>query len=682
MQYDDLLSGSEAILYPETADVRRYRNLWIPTRDGTQLAADVYLPIDRPPPGCLPVVLEYIPYCKDHANLNLRPFYLRLPREGYLFVRVDIRGTGASPGVSRDEYLPIEQQDACDVIEWLADQSWCTGQVNMMGISYGGFTALQVASLAPPHLVSIVPVDFTDDRYRDDCHYRGGLMRLYYNLAHYGGSMIASNAMPPMWESGDGEQWAAVWQERLQGSEPYILKAYRHQVDGPYWRHGSVGDDPGKINCPVFMIGGWQDGYMNCNLRLYQKLSAPKKLLVGPWNHAMPDMAVPGPRIDYIREVIRWLDYWCKNIDTGIMRDPPLTLFMQTYQPPDADRLEAAGQWRKEKTWPTADGFEKTYWLGAENRLASAPGSNNQDTLDYEPMVGVHGGLFSGGLPFGLAGDQRPDEALSVCYDSDILADDLHLLGRAKVKLTVQSNVAVLGFCASLSDVASDGRSHLVAKGIVNLTRRDSMQNPEAAKPGLKYDLEIELDATGWIFGTGHRIRLSISNADWPNVWPTPYPARSQIFHGQNHPSCLILPLVPARPRAKVPELVPAQTDKTHLSSAVEPPVWRATHNLLSGCCEVEIGHQFSHRLSPQTVFERIESGRFYLDPKRPGAAGGVGHHLHRLRGANMVVSAEANITIQATVTHFQFMINLEVRLNGKSYFNRQWLESIPRNLL
>ncbi len=163
----------------------------------------------------------------------------------------------------------------------------------MMGISYGGFTALQVATLQPPHLTSIIPVDFTDDRYTDDCHYRGGLLRMYYDLGWYGTRMIAWNAMPtdPIVAS-DGAR-ARTWERHVAEDEPYLLAWLRHQVDGPYWRQGSVADIADRIACPAFLIGGWRDGYPNPPLRLFERLAGPTRLLIGPWDHRYPDAAHP-----------------------------------------------------------------------------------------------------------------------------------------------------------------------------------------------------------------------------------------------------------------------------------------------------------------------------------------------------------------------------------------------------
>ncbi|MBN1316916.1 MAG: CocE/NonD family hydrolase, partial [Anaerolineales bacterium] len=332
----------------QIAGVNVIKNVLIPMRDGVMLAADLYVPDNvinlESTDVSLSVVVEYTPYRKDEVTAG-DTWYDRFPRHGYVMARVDVRGTGASGGVSKDEYMAQEQVDGYDVIEWLASQPWCNGHVNMIGLSYGGNTCLQVATLDPPHLTSIIPIYFTDDRYTDDCHYRGGLLRMYYDAGAYGNEMNVYNTMPP-YPEWSGADWAQLWEERLEHNEPYILKWLEHQTNDAYWRHGSVQDCPERIQCPVFMIGGWRDGYPNPPFRLYQKLSVPKKLLIGPWNHSLPDVAVPGPRIDYLHEVLRWLDFWCKGEKTGIMDDPPVTVFVQRYNQPLPDRQTSLGEWR------------------------------------------------------------------------------------------------------------------------------------------------------------------------------------------------------------------------------------------------------------------------------------------------------------------------------------------------
>jgi putative CocE/NonD family hydrolase len=676
----------EAITLDLADGVELVKNVLIPMRDGVRLAADLYVPAGREDAERWPVVMEYTPYRKDDVDLGSRPFYLFLPRHGYVVARVDIRGTGASEGVSTDEYTAQEQQDGCDAIEWLARQPWCDGHVNMMGISYGGFTALQVAAHAPPHLTSIIPIDFTDDRYTDDCHYRGGLLRLYYDIAYYGGQMVSRNALPPHSEW-SGERWAQVWKQHLAHNEPYLLQWYRHQTDGEYWRQGSVRDCPERIQCPVFLIGAWRDGYPNPPLRLYQALQVPRKVLVGPWNHALPDVAIPGPRIDYLREILRWLDHWCKGADTGIMDEPPVVVFMQHYQLPDVERLDTVGDWRAEASWPPPGVGEHTLFLREGGMLddgPQAPGDDRSggDTFEYDPRVGVTAGLWSGGIPFGLPGDQRPDEALSLVYTTRPLDQAVHILGWPRAVLHVSSSAPVIGFSVSLCDVAPDGRSHLVAKGMLNATRRESLSEPKPLTPGEIYELDIQIDCTAWMFSQGHRIRLSIASADWPNVWPTPQAATNQVYWGAAHPSRLILPIVPARGSATPPRFHPSSQSVSHHSEATNPPTWRVIREQLTSRASVDLHFGTTWRVSDTTVIERESSSSFDVSPHRPSDAGARGRHIFRLVHPRRVIEACSDVAVQATPTHFHLAIELEVRVNGALHFTKHWAESVPRHYL
>jgi putative CocE/NonD family hydrolase len=677
---------SQPAALPIAEGVELVKNLRIPMRDGIHLAGDLYLPTGQGAGDRWPVVLEYTPYRKDDVDLAGRPFYTRLPRQGYAVARVDIRGTGASEGVSIDEYTLEEQLDGYDAVEWLARQPWCDGHVNMMGISYGGFTALQVASHNPPHLTSIIPIDFTDDRYTDDCHYRGGLLRLYYDIAHYGGQMVARNALPPYpeWSGGD---WARIWEHHLAHDEPYLLKWYRHQVDGEYWRVGSVRDAPERIQCPAFLIGGWRDGYTNPPLRLFQQLKVPRKVLVGPWNHALPDSAIPGPRIDYLREVVRWLDHWCKGRDTGIMDEPPVVVYMQRHQPPDPERLDTLGEWRAETGWPPPGADEMTLYLGAGGVLGGEPPReadplSGADAFAYDPSVGLMGGLWSAGVPYGLPGDQRPDEALSLVYTTPPLAEAVSMLGWPRVLLHASSSAPVIGFAASLSDVAPDGTSHLVAKGMLNATRRRSLREPEPLEPGAIYELDVEIDCSAWTFAPGHRIRLSIASADWPNVWPTPYLATNRVYRGAAHPSRLVLPTVPAGGSAAPPQFQPSASSVRRHAEAAGPRTWRVSRNHLTGRLTADLRYGGSWRVAGATVVERDSSSTFDLDPGDPAGASGRARHVFRVLRPNHETEARADVSVQGTATHFCITIELVVRVNGALHFTRRWAEAVPRQLV
>ncbi len=274
------------------------RRVWIPMADGVRLAATLYLPEQGPSP----VVLEALPYRKDDVTAGDRSEYRRLrDRHGYAVCRVDLRGTGSSEGTATDEYPPGEQDDLCQVIAWLAEQPWSTGAVGMYGTSYSGFNSLQVAAERPPALKAVIAIYASDDRYSDDVHYAGGALRLL-DLVDYPLYMVALNALPPA-PALAGPAWRERWRERVEAAEPWLLRWLEEQVDGPYWRQGSLRPAYERIVCPTMLVGGWADGYRNASFRVLERLRAPARLLLGPWSHMATDASRPGPRIDLVPEM-------------------------------------------------------------------------------------------------------------------------------------------------------------------------------------------------------------------------------------------------------------------------------------------------------------------------------------------------------------------------------------------
>ncbi len=196
-------------------------------------------------------------------------------------------------------------EDALDLIRWIRAQPWCSGAIGMMGISWGGFNALQVAAKRPEGLRAIVSVCASDDRYADDAHYMGGCL-LNENLV-WGSALFTLEALPPdprVW----GERWRELWRERLEGAELFSERWLRHPRRDGYWKHGSVSEEYEAIACPVFAVGGWADAYTNSVPRLLSRLRVPRKGLVGPWAHAYPHLATPGPAIGFLQELRRWWD--------------------------------------------------------------------------------------------------------------------------------------------------------------------------------------------------------------------------------------------------------------------------------------------------------------------------------------------------------------------------------------
>ena len=241
--------------------VRELENVLIPMADGTRLAAKVWLPeaADADP---VPAILEYIPYRKNdwtwRRDSTMHPYFAG---HGYACVRVDLRGAGESDGVLLDEYLEQELDDGVEAIAWIAAQPWCTGAVGMFGISWGGFNGLQVAARRPPALKTVITLCSTDDRYADDVHYMGGCL-LGVDMLPWASLMYVWNGTPPD-PAIVGDDWRETWLSRLRETPPFVEAWLTHQRRDAYWKHGSVCEDFSAIECPVYAIGGWVDGYSN-----------------------------------------------------------------------------------------------------------------------------------------------------------------------------------------------------------------------------------------------------------------------------------------------------------------------------------------------------------------------------------------------------------------------------------
>ena len=292
-----------------------------------------------------------IPYGKDNwrrnADVGRGEWFAA---RGYVFVRVDVRGTGSSAGVALDEYTEDETRDGYDAVEWVAAQPWCTGAVGMWGISYGAFTSIQVAKLRPPHLLAIVPVQGTDDRYRTDVHYIGGCVTAS-ELSQYGVSQVAMNAMPP--DVGlRGEGWLEEWRARLEATPPWLIGWLRNQTDGPYWRPGSLAPNYDAIEAAIFNVGGWCDAYVDSAFRMQARCTAPSRTLVGNWVHGWPHDSNPGPNIDELHEVVRFFDRWLKDERNGLDDEPAVVWFERDYSVPEPFPEAWPGRWRATSAFP------------------------------------------------------------------------------------------------------------------------------------------------------------------------------------------------------------------------------------------------------------------------------------------------------------------------------------------
>ena len=529
------------------------RHEMIPLPDGISLAVTLYLPPDADS-APVPAILEYLPYRKDDQMLARDyDLYGYLIAHGYAGARVDIRGTGRSEGaLPEGEYTEQEQADAEAVIAWLAARPWCTGAVGMWGISWGGFNAIQVAIRRPPALRAIIAVDASDDLFHDDVHYIDGLL----HLDEYALMIDHLNALPP---APDFPLDEATLTGRFDAA-PWMMTWLGEQQDGPYWRRASLRPDYSRLTVPAFLIGGWWDGYRDSVFRMAAAVPAPTRVLLGPWNHTFPHDAEPGPAIEWRAEAVRWWDHWLKGADTGLLAEPPVTVFVQHWRPPEPRLADLPGAWRSEDALPPERTTSLVLYCGPGRSLADAPGPPDTASLRYVPSAGIEAGHWWGEL----TPDQRGTDAFCLVFDSEPLAGDLEILGLPRVEIFGSADASPLNWFARVSDVAPDQTVTLVAGG-GRPDRPDPLRDPAEPMPGasgLQADpepdwLPLQLHAASWVFPRGHRIRLAISNAMWPMIWPTPRPATATIRLGPTG-TRLVLPVVPAQDRP-VPEF-PAPT--------------------------------------------------------------------------------------------------------------------------
>ena len=266
------------------------------------------------------------------------------------------------------------------------------------------------------------------------------------------------------------------------------------------------------------IVAGWADGYRNATFRVFEELDMPKRLLFGPWSHASPESALPGPHIDLVPEMIRWWNRWLRDDANGIDEEPPITLFARRSTKLEPDGAEVRGDWRYEPGWPL-DRVRTDRWeLDDAQRPIGAV-----DVLEVRGDVGVTASISCAGLlPFGQPFDQRPDEAYSLVYDFGELDEELEILGYPTPRSHGDGDRALAFLSAKLCDVFEDGTSILVSRGFLNLTRRDSLTDPQPLEPGRSYRVVVELDVTSWTFERGHRVRLDLAGSDWPERLASP----------------------------------------------------------------------------------------------------------------------------------------------------------------
>lgn len=628
--------------------------------DGVRLSTTVFRPVVE---GRYPVLLELLPYRKDDMfYLRDYPLYSYFARRGFVVLKVDVRGTGSSEGRLPDrEYSDQEIQDALEIIEQASRWSFTNGKVGMFGISWSGFNAIQVGMRKPPALKAILAVDASDDLYHDDIHYLDGVL----HFDEYRISIDHDNALPDSLEYRIDEDYFRNRFDR----EPWVFEVMRQQRDGPFWRRGSLRfQEP--LTLPTYLIGGQLDFYRDSIPRMLESAEAPVLAEIGPWNHAWPDNGEPGPNYEWRANLCRWWDHWLKGEDNGVLDRPRLAVFVRAGHPPDSKLKMTPGRWRYED-WP----IERTDWWplypGPEGLSAQA--AVGEQKLSYVPGRGTGAGLWWGEPTGDVAGDAEG----ALVYDSRPLTDPAEIVGLPRVGFRAAVDARAANWSVRLEDVGPDGRVSLVTGANLNGSQNADRLNPADLTPGRFEDYRLELHFTTWTFKPGHRIRLSLSNAQFPMSWPAPQLSQSRLSFGPE--TRLELPVTPAGDGRR-PDFPPP-----------EPREERGDARWLAGGWPESVK---TEQAGDQTRVTWKGSDSFEIEDRRYDLTQSIVWQTRRGRPADSSLVAEADRRIQlpdrvlrlraefrlrsdATDFHLDYLRRLEV--DGRQVRERRWREKIKR---
>ena len=665
--------------------IKKIEHFWITLKDGCRLAARMWLPADAETKP-VPAVLEYIPYRKrDGTRGRDEPMHGYFAGHGYAAIRVDMRGSGESDDVLQDEYLQLELDDAVQVIDWIVRQPWCDGTVGMMGKSWGGFNCLQVAAMRPKPLKAVLSVCSTDDRYADDIHYMGGCL---LNDNHWWGAIMLGFQARPADPQLFGTGWRDNWLRRLNEMPFWPAIWMKHQARDGYWRHGSICEDYGAIQCPVMLVGGWADAYTNAIPRMLEHLKVPRRGIIGPWAHLYPHDGLPGPAIGFLQEAVKWWDHWLKGAKNGAMDGPMLWSWLEDSARPATTATYREGRWVGDQTWPSSSVTTQTWSLGA-GVLAQAPQPAGDLAICSPQTVGMGCGEWMGaGCPGEMPADQRMDDAGSLMFDSAPLSQHLDLLGAPVLDLEFSVDRPVAQIGVRLSDVFPDGAAQRASYAVFNLNHLAGHDRPQQLEPGKRYRARIKLNALGHRFAASHRLRLAVSTAYWPLIWPAPERVTLTVHTGGTKLE------LPARSPQSLdganPFPPPESAPLTPISKVAEGRMTREVrHDLMTGAVTYVTdgeGGVFGEGIirfdEIDVVVNHALRRELTIHPDDPLSAHYRITQSQELKRDGWDIHVETETVMRSTKNELVLTGKLDAFENGKRVASRTWREIVPRNCL
>ncbi len=631
---------------------------------GLTLGGDLYLPKTGRP---VPTLVTLHTGRKDGLGGVAAGRYLRYFAErGYAVLYVDSFGIGTSEGLPRPILDAGEVDDGVSVVEWAAAQPWCTGRVGMWGLSHGAMTTLAVASRRPPALKAIFPVMGWTDVERELVHpagHRGGIgMFGHLSLYH-----IFCALLPPL-RAGDAVAYENLWKERLEKFEPWFADSWQHPPGDAVWDERRI--DARRITVPSLCVAGWRDLFCEGMITAYQQIKAPKKLLVGPWLHTFPDVAIAGP-YPSVALACSWWDRWLHGEPRRGAGEQPATIYIQGDRP----------RWAQAEQWPPEKKADQVFVASRSGHLyRSSPVGRTPAVVTVtggaDPTVGALSGLTKHPIDrFGYPLDQHEDDARSLSFTSAPLPDPMLIAGRPGARVLLAPGTTARRCVVKVTDVDEQDRSLLITAGIADLA------GLPARGEGV---VLIQLDPTCYRVAAGHRVRLVLSSSDIPRLWPDDSPGRlaAEVIRGPGDYvglaaeeyegfSATTLSLPVCEPDSLSEVLMPASARrKTADRGAVPRDRWEFARDRLGAAVRLTVEKNDQVRfpegggLAMSTL---VEFGVTEYDPSAAHMSASGEKRAETAEGDQVAVRAEIEMgTAEAAVS-------AEVLVNGTQFFTREW---------
>ena len=645
--------------------------------DGVVLSTRHWLPADLGA-GRVPAIVEVIPYgLRTNTALRDSQSHRHLAARGFGCVRVDMRGCGSSTGSYREPTVAEARGDLADILAAIARLPWCDGAIGMMGLSTGAQNALLAAAAGLPELRAVVAIGIPLDQYRHSIIYKGGC--LLTRAVGWSDTMLAYNAQPPD-PAIHGPAWRDVWEERLSALRPMLLDFLAHPRDDAHWAARRVPDIE-RIRVPLLVAGGWADGeFANVVPHLLDRVAGPIRAIVGPWAHRYPHLGLPGPAIDFLAEAADWFDRWLR----GRAPAPPqrqLIAWLGHDRPTTGFHDTTPGRWIA-IDWPAAVHRRR---LPLDRLTLTAPaGSDGAPVWRGHAAAGLAAGeimpWFAAGPGDELPGDQAADDAGALCFETAPSADDTILLGMAEARLRLRVDRPIAQIVVRLCDVRPDGGVARVSFGLLNLCHAGG--TPAQIVPDVPFDIVVPCNFTAYRFRRGHRIRLAVSGAYWPLVWPAPSPATLTLdpsASGLELPSPTGNSLEAPAPSFAGPAMAPG------IAVAPLEPARRSRRIARHGDARMVVtikDRNGTTRPEDGTTFGSATIERYAMDPGDPGSAGtACARHWMTARGG-WLVRGRTRTTLRLSDGGFIVRVGLTTRLGEEKAVSRTWSAVLPRDLL